>query len=83
MRIIVGCIHAREEGLPLFGDNFNCFQLLRHICDMHLYDQVKAKKMWQDLEKENKINRTWQSMKERFRKVGTFFHHNILLCIKV
>jgi hypothetical protein len=71
--------------MSLFGDNYNCLQLLRHICDKQLYGQVNANKMWQDFEKEKKCTRTWQSMKERFRKVGTgtFFHHKVLLCIKV
>ncbi|RWS31840.1 hypothetical protein B4U80_12684 [Leptotrombidium deliense] len=51
-------IYTREEDMIL----------LRHLIDRHLISQVKGRYMWQQLEKGRVLNRTWQSMKERYLK---------------
>jgi hypothetical protein len=46
-------------------------QLLRYICDNKRYGDTGGVALWQTMEVKRVVpNRSWASMKERFRKVG-------------
>jgi len=47
-----------------------CLQLLRYICDNKRYGDTGGVALWQTMEVKRVVpNRSWASMKERFRKV--------------
>jgi len=44
--------------------------ILKYIEENQMFENVKGRKVWQEIEEKNILEgRTWQSMKERFRKV--------------
>ncbi|KAH9413400.1 hypothetical protein DERP_007876 [Dermatophagoides pteronyssinus] len=45
--------------------------ILKFIIKTGRYREIKGRSLWEDMERNRICNRTWQSMKERFRKIIT------------
>ncbi|OTF84229.1 hypothetical protein BLA29_012398 [Euroglyphus maynei] len=44
-------------------------EIIKYIIKKGRYKEIKGRSLWENMENERVCNRTWQSMKEHFRKV--------------
>ncbi|UXI14814.1 hypothetical protein NH340_JMT00757 [Sarcoptes scabiei] len=62
--------YFRANNLKLPYTEEEDFLILRYIITTNRYSEIKGKKLWIDMENDRICpNRTWQSMKERYRRI--------------